>query len=69
MTVRWWLTSAPPVPGNALSGAIRPIQAPIEPFLKERSAVFEYIEICHTRHRRHSALGYQSPSNYEAWGL
>jgi putative transposase len=28
-------------------------------------AVFEFIEGCHNPHRRHSALGYLSPSNYE----
>lgn len=30
-----------------------------------RRAVFEYIEGWYNPHRRHSAIGYQSPSNYE----
>lgn len=29
-------------------------------------AVFEFIEIWYNRQRRHSALGYQTPANYEA---
>jgi putative transposase len=28
-------------------------------------AVFRYIEGWYNPHRRHSAVGYQSPSNYE----
>ncbi len=32
-----------------------------------RSAIFEYIEVFYNRQRRHSALGYLSPSDYEAW--
>ena len=31
-----------------------------------RTAVFEYIEVFHNRKRLHSALGYLSPSTYEA---
>jgi len=31
-----------------------------------RTAVFEYIEVFYNRQRIHSALGYQSPSAYEA---
>src|SRR6185295_11913432 len=30
-----------------------------------RSAIFEYIEVWYNRHRRHSALGYLSPLQYE----
>ncbi|MCM0622612.1 IS3 family transposase, partial [Nocardioides bruguierae] len=29
------------------------------------NAIFEYIEIFHNRQRRHSALGYQTPIEYE----
>lgn len=32
---------------------------------KMREAVFEYIEIDYNRKRRHSALGYLSPEQYE----
>ena len=31
-----------------------------------RNALFEYIEVFYNRKRRHSALGYQSPAEYEA---
>jgi putative transposase len=31
-----------------------------------RQALFEYIEVFYNRKRRHSALGYQSPTEYEA---
>ena len=34
-----------------------------------RFAVFEYIEVFYNRKRMHSALGYQSPSTYEACRL
>ena len=30
-----------------------------------RSAVFDYIEGFYNPHRRHSAIGYHSPNNYE----
>jgi putative transposase len=33
-----------------------------------RSSVFEYIEVFYNRQRRHSALGYVSPSIYEQKG-
>lgn len=29
------------------------------------NAIFEYIEIFHNRQRRHSALGYRTPTEYE----
>lgn len=29
------------------------------------NAIFEYIEIFHNRQRRHSALGYRTPIEYE----
>jgi transposase InsO family protein len=31
-----------------------------------RADVFDYIEVLYNRQRRHSALDYQSPSNFEA---
>jgi putative transposase len=31
-----------------------------------RSAVFEYIELFYNRYRRHSALGYLSPAQFES---
>lgn len=34
-----------------------------------RSDIFEYIEVFYNRQRRHSALGYKSPANYEALPL
>jgi len=30
-----------------------------------RSGIFEYIESCYNRSRRHSAIGYVSPHDYE----
>ena len=33
-----------------------------------RSSVFEYIEVFYNRQRRHSSLGYVSPSIYEQTG-
>ena len=32
---------------------------------KARQSLFEYIEVFYNRERRHSALGYQSPCQYE----
>src|SRR5216110_813460 len=32
-----------------------------------RSEVFEYIELFYNRQRRHSALGYLSPNQFEHW--
>ena len=29
------------------------------------NAIFDYIEIFHNRQRRHSALGYRTPTEYE----
>jgi putative transposase len=29
------------------------------------NAIFEYIEVFHNRHRRHSALGMHTPTEYE----
>jgi putative transposase len=31
-----------------------------------KRAIFEYLEVWYNRRRRHSALGYQSPAEYEA---
>lgn len=33
--------------------------------VKLANAIFEYIEIFHNRHRRHSALSYRTPIEYE----
>lgn len=33
--------------------------------LELANAIFEYIEIFHNRQRRHSALGYRTPREYE----
>jgi putative transposase len=33
--------------------------------LEARSALFDFIEVFYNRHRRHSALGYQSPEAFE----
>jgi transposase InsO family protein len=33
-----------------------------------RSGIFEYIEVFYNRLRRHSALGYVSPAEYERIG-
>ncbi len=33
-----------------------------------KAAVFEYIEVCYNRKRRHSSLGYTSPVDYEKQG-
>jgi putative transposase len=32
----------------------------------QSGSIFEWIEACYNPHRRHSALGYQSPNSYEA---
>ena len=34
-----------------------------------KADIFEYIEVFYNRYRRHSALGYKSPANYEALPL
>jgi putative transposase len=36
-----------------------------ESIAADRSAIFEYIEVFYNRKRRHSALGYLSPADYE----
>src|SRR5512136_3303748 len=33
--------------------------------LEARLSIFEYVEVFYNRHRRHSALGYRSPEQYE----
>jgi putative transposase len=34
--------------------------------VEARKQVFDYIEAWYNRHRRHSTLGYLSPSEYES---
>ncbi len=36
-----------------------------KPRVELANAIFEYIEIFHNRQRRHSALGYRTPIEYE----
>jgi putative transposase len=38
---------------------------PFENLNQARSKIFEYIEVYYNRKRRHSALGYESPENFE----
>lgn len=38
---------------------------PFESLSQARSKIFEYIEVYYNRKRRHSALGYESPENFE----
>jgi transposase InsO family protein len=33
--------------------------------LEARLSIFEYVEVFYNRQRRHSALGYRSPEQYE----
>jgi len=33
--------------------------------LEARLSIFEYVEVFYSRKRRHSALGYRSPEQYE----
>lgn len=33
--------------------------------VQQRSALFEYIDVCYNRGQRHSSLGYLSPAEYE----
>ena len=40
-------------------------QAPFENLLQARTAIFEYIQLFYNPKRLHSALGYQSPVDYE----
>ena len=42
---------------------------PLATVAAARTAVFDYVEVFYNRQRLHSALGYQSPSTYEACRL
>ncbi|NYT27316.1 MAG: IS3 family transposase [Candidatus Thiodubiliella endoseptemdiera] len=38
---------------------------PTKPRAQATSAIFEYIEVFYNKIRRHSTIGYYSPSDYE----
>lgn len=42
------------------------IGEPLQNQEKTREAIFEYIEVDYNRKRRHSAIGYQNPEQFEA---
>ena len=52
-------------------GTLKELSGPYpEPFPNHasnaRQSIFEYIEVFYNRQRRHSAIGYQSPEQFEA---
>ncbi len=56
-------------PGESFFGTLKPELVDQQGFATRahaRSAIFEYIEVFYNRQRRHSALGYRSPAEFEA---